>query len=207
MYEQPVTQPHKKMTNRTLWGLILLIAPSTLGILTLLMSFVVNYYIDLDDDTANSIVQIVFMLLNIIVSITWLPGVVVGIILLATKPTSSQPVSVPQNTEQGVVQPIQATPQQVAYSPEQLAELSSRKNKYLIWGLVSLIVPTVSGIIAVILLFVNISVSFGGSANDIETTLLTTFTIITGAIAYIGFIPGIVVGILLLVKRSSLQPK
>lgn len=205
MHEQPVAQPHKKMTKRIIWGLVLLIAPSALGILTLLMSFVVNYYIDLDDDTADSIVQIVFMLLNIIVSITWLPGVVVGIILLATKPNPNQPAVVSQNAEQGALQPVQTTPQEVVYSPEQLTELSARKNKYLIWGLVSLIAPTVSGIIAVILLFVNISVSFGGSANDMETTLLTTFTIITGAIAYIGFIPGIVVGILLLVKRSSIK--
>lgn len=205
MYEQPVAQPHKKMTKRTIWGLVLLIAPSAFGILTLIMSFVVNYYIDLDDDTANSIVQIVFTLLNLIVSITWLPGVVIGIILLATKPSSSQPTVVPQNGEQAAPQPVQATPQQVVYSPEQLAQLSARKSKYLIWGLVSLIVPTVSGIIAVILLLVNISVSFGGSSNDIETTLLTTFMIITGGIAYIGFVPGIVVGILLLVKRSSIK--
>lgn len=203
MHEQPVTQPHKKMTQRTMWGLILLIAPSALGILALIMSFVTNYYIDSSDNTTESIMRIVFMIINIIVSITWLPGVVVGIILLATKPNTAHPVTANQDASQ--------TPQsqtvQVTYSPQQLTELAARKTKYLIWGLAALIVPTLSGITAVILLLLNISANFGGSSNDIETTLLTTFSVITGAIAYIGFIPGIVVGILLLVKRTSLQPK
>lgn len=205
MYEQPATQPHKPITKRTMWGLILLIGPSALGILSLLVSYVVSYYISPQSDTAQSVVQIIAFLLNGIVGITWVPGVVLGIILLATKPSQTQPLAVPQTGLQGAEQPTQYSPQQLPNTPEQSAQLLARKRKYLTWALVLLIAPAVCGIIAVILLFTIIYIGVNGIGGDVQIDILTVFTLITGGIAFIGFIPGIVLGVILLSKRSSIH--
>ena len=90
-----------KLDKRTKGALWLLIAPTALFIVTLMLFAIINLifsYVtpeinsginnggELSGGTiAVSIVNIILFLMGVVSVITWLPGIIVGIVLLATK--------------------------------------------------------------------------------------------------------------------------
>lgn len=203
MPEQTPAQPSTRISKRTIWALVLLIAPTVIGIISFIMSFSVSQliYTTGSGDIAQSVVQGVIVLLNIIAYITWLPGIIVGIILLATKSAAQQVAT--QASGQQPAQPVAIQ----ELSPAQATELKGRKTKYLAWGLVLLIAPAALGIIALITLFLALATGFSNSSNNLDSTVYSIIASITGLVSFVSFVPGIVVGIILLVKRPQLQPR
>lgn len=92
----PVSTP-KKMTGRTKLALWLLIGPTSLFVITMLLYVVTNFILAspataptngqlfADPSPVQAITNISLFIMTIIVFLTWLPGIITGIILLATK--------------------------------------------------------------------------------------------------------------------------
>ncbi len=95
-----------KRTNhlKLVWGLVCLIAPTALLILTIIIYAISNFVtsttstpVSSDDlfgstGPGHTIVNVLLFLMGALVTVTWLPGIIVGIILLATRkplPSSS----------------------------------------------------------------------------------------------------------------------
>lgn len=85
------TLTHRANKLKLIWGLVCLIAPTAIIVLSILVYAVVNfvtassgasYY---EASSGRTIVNIVLFGLNAIAVLTWLPGIIVGIILLATR--------------------------------------------------------------------------------------------------------------------------
>ncbi|MDB5161620.1 MAG: hypothetical protein JWM52_128 [Candidatus Saccharibacteria bacterium] len=87
-----------KLDGRTKGALWLLIAPTALLILSFILYAVVNWIFSAttptptdstnlysDGSIVTTISNIILFLMGVVGVITWLPGIVVGIILLATK--------------------------------------------------------------------------------------------------------------------------
>jgi fatty acid desaturase len=95
----------KKVSKRTITALWLLIAPTALWIFIFIAFAISNFIlgefntgINSGDSVAQSVVILVMnvriFILGVIAFISWLPGIIIGIVLLATKPDTHQP---PQN--------------------------------------------------------------------------------------------------------------
>lgn len=96
---QPLAGPGAvRMRDRKLiWGLICLIGPSALLVLTLLAYALTNFIVSSTAGPATGdamfnapsigtkIVNIILFLVGAITVLTWLPGLIAGIILLATR--------------------------------------------------------------------------------------------------------------------------
>lgn len=105
---QPSASP-SKISKRTLLALWLMIGPTGLWIVTflgyaisnLVFSSAVNTGINNGADLFGSggiaivIVNIILFLTGTAAFISWLPGLIIGIVLLSTKPTPPQPPQTP----------------------------------------------------------------------------------------------------------------
>lgn len=82
----PTTQPTPASTNarRTKVALWLLIGPSALFVGTIIL-YVVTNLIFPDASAIKVIVNIILYLAGVVTILTWLPGIIIGIILLATR--------------------------------------------------------------------------------------------------------------------------
>ncbi len=72
------------------WGLVCLIAPTALLILSVLIYAIFSFAFPSFDSASgasspNAIVNILLFLIGGLAVLTWLPGIIVGIILLATR--------------------------------------------------------------------------------------------------------------------------
>jgi hypothetical protein len=84
----------KKMTKRTKIALWLLIAPTVLIIVGIMLASIANWVLfsyDLLNSNALAVtINILTYLIGIVGFLAWLPGLIVGIVLLATPPTSKK---------------------------------------------------------------------------------------------------------------------
>ena len=74
-----------KKDAKLVGGLWLLISPSALLIATILLYAIVNFVAGGTNTTVAAVFNIFLYLLGVIGVITWLPGIVIGIVLLATR--------------------------------------------------------------------------------------------------------------------------
>lgn len=81
---------------KLIWGLILLIGPTLLLIVTVLLYALINFIVSgsvmgtengviSPPSMAERIVKIVLFIIGAVVFLTWLPGIIAGIILLVTR--------------------------------------------------------------------------------------------------------------------------
>ena len=119
----------QKMTKRTKAALWLLIAPTALWIVVFIAYAIVNFAlasatnigVNSGEDLFSSnqpalvsvIANVILFLAGTIAFISWLPGLIIGIVLLATKPhpTAAQPLQ--------PTQPVQPTTEAAAQQPPQ----------------------------------------------------------------------------------------
>ncbi len=89
--------PTRRNKQKLVWALICLIGPTALLIATVLLYAVVNLIGGASGQHASAfgqpslaeqIVNIVLFLIGALVVLTWLPGVIIGIILLASRKRS-----------------------------------------------------------------------------------------------------------------------
>lgn len=108
MQEQPITpQPNTPLAPTTIneeqrknklkliWGLICLIGPSALFLVAILLYAVTSFVTSsvtpadssdlLSNTSNNTVINIILFLFGAISVATWLPGIIVGIVLLATR--------------------------------------------------------------------------------------------------------------------------
>ncbi len=88
-----------KNRKQTIWGIILLAGPTALFIITFLLFAINNYMfsayaLQSSGEFANvgivqTTINILAFLFGVVAFITWLPGVIIGIILLATRTKSA----------------------------------------------------------------------------------------------------------------------
>ena len=103
----PTPAPKKRMTGRTKLALWLLIGPTALLIVTFILFAISNFIASIaapvntapgelfpEQSTSSPFINIALFLVGSISVITWLPGLIVGIVLLASKP--AQPPQPPQ---------------------------------------------------------------------------------------------------------------
>lgn len=99
--QQPVAYPEhnvedptvaRKSRRKLVWGLVCLIAPTALLILTIFGSAIANFVISSQWTSApentppiQTIVNVTVFLLGALAVASWLPGLIVGIILLSTR--------------------------------------------------------------------------------------------------------------------------
>lgn len=86
----PINPTDPKRTNKLklVWGLICLIGPSALFIASLLLYAGVNLLLGSagsGQSTVSVIVNVSLYIVGLLAVLTWLPGIVIGIILLATR--------------------------------------------------------------------------------------------------------------------------
>jgi|APMI01.1.fsa_nt_gi hypothetical protein len=89
---QPHALNHAQHTNKLklIWGLVCLIAPTGIILLSIVIYAVVNFVSassgsGYEASSGRTFINIIMFGLNAIAFITWLPGIIVGIILLATR--------------------------------------------------------------------------------------------------------------------------
>lgn len=96
---QPVTPQdaaaiQKSNKQKLTWGLVCLIGPTVLLIGSLLLYAIINFIFSGSptDETGplKTIINVILFLIGVVVTLTWLPGVIVGIILLATRKSVPQ---------------------------------------------------------------------------------------------------------------------
>jgi hypothetical protein len=84
----------KKMTKRTKLALWLMIAPTVLIIAGIMLASIANWVLfsyDLLNSNALAVtINILTYLIGIIGFLAWLPGLIIGIVLLATPPSSKK---------------------------------------------------------------------------------------------------------------------
>lgn len=90
------TPAQPKKSARTIWAIVCLAGPTALLVFTFVVFAVVNWtlgsvspgtYAD-GPIMVRTIINIVLWFLGVIATLSWLPGIIVGIILLATKPAA-----------------------------------------------------------------------------------------------------------------------
>lgn len=91
----PEQEAQRKLTNKRklIWGLVLLIGPSLLIPVSIVAYAIVNFAIGGVDtgsmqdgpSVGRTIANIVLYLVGAVAVLTWLPGIIVGIVLLATR--------------------------------------------------------------------------------------------------------------------------
>jgi len=90
--------PAVQRTNKLklIWGLISLIGPTALIIASLLLYAIFNYFYGMTAGSSDelfgaapspfmTLINILLYIVGMISVITWLPGIVIGIVLLATR--------------------------------------------------------------------------------------------------------------------------
>ena len=94
---QPTTPTSTKMTGRTKAALWLMIAPTALFVATFILYAIVNFItaavapepasgqLFSQGGGVNVVVNVLLFLAGVVSFLTWLPGLVIGIVLLATK--------------------------------------------------------------------------------------------------------------------------
>ncbi len=94
---QPQAQPVVAHSSkaRTVWGIVLLTVPTILFVLAIILSAVSNYAfvqetaqdgsLFAETSAAQAIINIFVFLFGLVAFLSWLPGIIIGIILLATK--------------------------------------------------------------------------------------------------------------------------
>jgi hypothetical protein len=91
---QPEQTPRKSIDKRTLWAIIALAGPSVLWIITFIIAAATNLAFASIIDTsagfdsyypAQVALNILSFLLGAIAFLTWLPGIIIGIVLLETR--------------------------------------------------------------------------------------------------------------------------
>ncbi len=91
MYQQPLTPEQITLIRRNskrklIWGIVCLVGPTILFIASMIFYATVNLAYSIDTDSAvRSIINALLFLIAVIMVITWLPGIIVGIILLVTR--------------------------------------------------------------------------------------------------------------------------
>lgn len=87
-----IAQLRRSNKRKLVWGLICLIGPSAAIIVSVLLYALIGYFTSLAADSSltepsagRSIANIIMFLIGIVSILAWLPGMVVGIILLATR--------------------------------------------------------------------------------------------------------------------------
>lgn len=141
--QAPAPYPPNKMSRRTILALWLLIAPTGLWIVVILGNILMNALIRAGTNTGlNSggdmfasaaigavIGAVVLFIIGAIAFITWLPGLIIGIVLLATKPQTvivQQPYQVPP-THPPVAHPS-AEPTSTSSSTQDSAPTDTKKS-------------------------------------------------------------------------------
>jgi hypothetical protein len=81
---QPQTAQLNKKSPRKAFGLWLVIGPTALMIVALLLYVIINFFFGGSGTILRTIFNVLLFLIGLIVVISWLPGMIVGIILLAT---------------------------------------------------------------------------------------------------------------------------
>ena len=97
---QPLAQPHPSQQNKSnktqlIWGLVCLIGPSALLILTILTYAVINMIsgssttdeasLFAEPSVGETALDVIMYLVGAATVLTLLPGIIVGIVLLATR--------------------------------------------------------------------------------------------------------------------------
>ena len=81
----------KNQSNKikTKWALICLIAPTALFVGSIILYAVVNFLLagspDADTSPVKTIVNVLLFLVGAVTVATWLPGIIVGVVLLVTR--------------------------------------------------------------------------------------------------------------------------
>ena len=85
--EAPLTANDKARTNKLklIWGLVFLIGPSALFVLALIIAAISNFGFGAGNPPVRTFVNIIVFLMGAVVVLTWLPGIIAGIVLLATR--------------------------------------------------------------------------------------------------------------------------
>jgi len=79
-----------------------------------------------------------------------------------------------------------------------------RRAKYTRWGIILLVVPSILGLIGIALFFVSLIFSFTDSTErPLIATVVSTLGGISMGIASFTFLPGIIIGAVLLVLRPK----
>ncbi len=95
----PTQQAHvapTKMTGRTKLALWLLIGPTGLYVAVFTLFAVINYVFSTtttglgEASVIATIMNVILFLAGVVAFLTWLPGIITGIILLTTKPQPTQ---------------------------------------------------------------------------------------------------------------------
>ena len=91
MYPQPLTPEQITLIRRNskrklIWGIVCLVGPSVLFVASIILYATANLAYSIDVDSAvRSIINALLFFVGTITIITWLPGIIVGIILLVTR--------------------------------------------------------------------------------------------------------------------------
>lgn len=67
------------------WGIICLVAPTALILLSIILYAIVQFVAGDSLSTVRTISNVILFLTGAVAVMTWLPGIIVGIILLATR--------------------------------------------------------------------------------------------------------------------------
>lgn len=67
------------------WGIICLVAPTALILLSIILYSIVQFVAGDSLSTVRTISNVILFLTGAVAVMTWLPGIIVGIILLATR--------------------------------------------------------------------------------------------------------------------------
>lgn len=93
---QPTPNDIARLNKKKLvWGLICIIGPSALLVVSILSYVATRLMISpgdievVDASIGRAIVNIILYLVGVVATLTWLPGLIVGIILLATRRTNA----------------------------------------------------------------------------------------------------------------------
>ncbi|NCU29306.1 hypothetical protein EOM60_01705 [Candidatus Saccharibacteria bacterium] len=81
-----VEQIKKSNKKKLIWGLVCLLGPSALVIFSILLYAIANFAaISTGTSLYNPAVNILLYLVGIIAILTWLPGIIIGIVLLTQR--------------------------------------------------------------------------------------------------------------------------
>ena len=104
---------------------------------------------------------------------------------------------------------VPVPPEQISYTPEQQAAIRRSNKLKLTWGLICLIAPTALIIFSIIIyaifnfVFSSLDSSSGGSYGSTSDTIVNVLLFLMSSLAVLTWLPGIIVGIILLATRKS----
>ena len=101
---------------------------------------------------------------------------------------------------------VSVPPEQISYTPEQQAAIRRSNKLKLTWGLICLIAPTALIIFSIIIYaifnFVFSSLDSASGASS-PNAIVNILLFLVGGLAVLTWLPGIIVGIILLATRKS----